>query len=195
MILLLAPFQMEGKRQPQLILVDAGMVAELVPEERENFIGLLHAMGDGDGVAAARCVLKFSASQSCVGNAADDFERDMVAMFAVTCRGYHTNVDVGTVLRGVLKLVRIHGVRISTSYATLVINVLCLDGLATALLPEYNIMDGSKPLMRAHHFCGRGVGNRAWLLRLVVHMASRRKNRRDRHLLTSQTSRGDHHTY
>jgi predicted unusual protein kinase regulating ubiquinone biosynthesis (AarF/ABC1/UbiB family) len=43
-----------SRKNPRLVLVDAGMVAQLVPEEQEAFIGLLQCMGKGDGAAAAR---------------------------------------------------------------------------------------------------------------------------------------------
>jgi predicted unusual protein kinase regulating ubiquinone biosynthesis (AarF/ABC1/UbiB family) len=47
-----------SRRSPRLVLVDAGMVAQLVPEEQEAFIGLLQCMGAGDGAAAARYLSK-----------------------------------------------------------------------------------------------------------------------------------------
>lgn len=52
---------------------------------------------------------------------------------------------------------RVHGVRIDVNYATLVMNALCLDGLAKALLPSYNVLDHAAPLLRAHHRWGRGA--------------------------------------
>jgi aarF domain-containing kinase len=55
--------------------------------------------------------------------------------------------------------VRVHGVRIDVNYATLVMNALCLDGLAKALLPDYNVLDHAAALLRAHHrFAGGGGG-------------------------------------
>jgi predicted unusual protein kinase regulating ubiquinone biosynthesis (AarF/ABC1/UbiB family) len=47
-----------SRRSPRLVLVDAGMVAQLVPEEQEAFIGLLQCMGAGDGAAAARYTIR-----------------------------------------------------------------------------------------------------------------------------------------
>ena len=37
-----------------------GMVACLLPEERDNFIGLLEALGEGNGREAAEYVINFS---------------------------------------------------------------------------------------------------------------------------------------
>jgi aarF domain-containing kinase len=82
----------------------------------------------------------------------------------------HTaGVDVGAVLRGSLDLVRQHSVRIDVNYATLMMNVLCLDGLARDLLPEYNVLDGAKPLLQAYKVCSAGPAR--LLLRAVLPLA------------------------
>jgi len=79
-----------------------------------------------------------------------EFKAAIKVLFDEKCRGYHTNVDVGEVLRGVLNLVRIHHIRINANYATLVVNVLCIEALARKLLPHYNILDGGKPLLNSY---------------------------------------------
>ena len=74
----------------------------------------------------------------------------MIDLFDERCRGYGTNVDVGDVLRGVLGLIRIHHVRIDANYATLVVNVLCVESLARRVCPSYNVLDASKPLLQTY---------------------------------------------
>jgi aarF domain-containing kinase len=87
-----------------------------------------------------------------------------------TCTLYCTaGVDVGAVLRGSLDLVRQHSVRIDVNYATLMMNVLCLDGLARDILPEYNVLDGAKPLLQAYKVCSAGPAR--LLLRAVLPLA------------------------
>ena len=130
------------------MLIDAGMVARLRPTESKNFIGFLQAVGAGDGRRAARRVLGFSDVQTC--ETPESFAEDMAAFFRVSCRGYGTNVDFGEVLRGVLGLVRKHRVALDANYMTLVMNVLCLEGMARVLLPEYNVLDAARPLLTAH---------------------------------------------
>ena len=143
------PFQ---KSISKLVFVDAGMVATLIEKERENFIGLLESIGEGNGAEAAKHVLSFS-SNSYTRSTTIQFEKDMTELFNQTCRGYGTNVIVGDVLRGILNLVRVHQLSIDINYATLVMNVLCLDGLARSLLPEYNIVDAAKILLKYHRIC------------------------------------------
>jgi len=138
------------KGRPVLTLVDAGMVAKLTDIERTNFIGLLEAMGTGDGARAAGHVLGFSITQTCEGGDAAAFTKEMGEVFAVHCKGYGTGVNIGVVLREVLAKVRKFHVRVDVNYATLLINMLCLEGLASALLPSYNILDRAKPLLAPH---------------------------------------------
>jgi len=78
------------------------------------------------------------------------FDAAVKTLFEEKCRGYGTGVDFGDVVRGVLDLVRVHRVRVGANYATLVINALCLDGLAHDLLPGYSVLDGARPLLTAH---------------------------------------------
>ncbi|KAL1523517.1 hypothetical protein AB1Y20_018454 [Prymnesium parvum] len=141
-------------RSPRLILLDVGMVARLTPEESSAFIGLLHACGAGDGRRAAQVVLRFSEAQTCVTpEARQAFAEDMHALFRERCRGFGTGVEFGSVLRGVLSHCRTHRnarVSLDANYMTLVMNVLCLEGMANALLPEYNVLDAARPLLAAH---------------------------------------------
>ncbi|GMI21178.1 hypothetical protein TrCOL_g1894 [Triparma columacea] len=130
----------------KLTLVDAGMVAQLNEAESMNFIGLLSALGASDADKAAEAVLSFGG----VPTKNDEFVVDMRELFKERCRGYGHNVDVGEVLRGVLNLVRKHQIRISANYATLVVNVLCIESMAKKLVPDYNVLDAGKPLLSSY---------------------------------------------
>lgn len=52
-------------------------MAKLTDAERENFIGLLEAMGQGNGARAAKHVLAFSTEQTCTGADAEGFTQAM----------------------------------------------------------------------------------------------------------------------
>lgn len=133
-----------------ITLVDAGMVAQLSQEESTNFIGLICSIGDGDGRVAAQCALRFSKDTQLNEEQRNAFIEDMDKLFKETCRGYNTNVDIGVVLRGVLGLIRDHRVRIDANYATLVVNILCIEGLGRRVCPSYNVLDSAKPLLQSY---------------------------------------------
>jgi predicted unusual protein kinase regulating ubiquinone biosynthesis (AarF/ABC1/UbiB family) len=133
-----------------ITLVDAGMVAQLTDEESSTFIGLLAAVGEGNGRSAAEFALRFSIENHMTGKEQDFFKKEMEALFAERCQGYGTQVDVGHVLRGVLGLIRDHQVRIDSNYATLVVNVLCIESLARRVCPSYNLLDAAKPMLETY---------------------------------------------
>lgn len=134
----------------RIALVDAGMVAQLTEEEGQRFIGLLTALGEGDGRAAAEFALQFSIENDISDEEMEKFKEEMCELFDKICKGYFSNVDVGEVLRGVLGLIRDHRVRIDANYATLVINLLCVESLARRICPTYNVLDASRPLLQTY---------------------------------------------
>jgi aarF domain-containing kinase len=133
-----------------ITLVDAGMVAQLTDEESSTFIGLLTTLGEGDGRAAAEFTLRFSIENHMDKEESEAFVSEMSELFAEKCRGYGTNVDAGEVLRGILRLINAHHVRIDANFATLVINILCVESLARRVCPTYNVLDASRPLLQTY---------------------------------------------
>ena len=139
-----------GHEKYQITLVDAGMVAQLTDEESSTFIGMLTSIGDGDGEAAAEFALRFSVDNGISETERQTFKNEMVEFFKTRCRGYGTNVDIGEVFRGILGLIREHGIRIDANYATLVINVLCIESLGRRICPSYNVLDAARPLLQTY---------------------------------------------
>ncbi len=134
----------------KVTLVDAGMVAQLTEDESSTFVGLLSSMGEGDGRMAAIFALRFSLENNLSTEQEESFCDDMAMLFDERCRGYGTHVDVGHVLRGVLTLIRKHQVRIDANFATLTINILCLESLASQVCPSYNLLDSARPLLQGY---------------------------------------------
>ncbi|CAM9824375.1 unnamed protein product [Pylaiella littoralis] len=172
----------DGVSPPRLVLVDAGMVAKLYGHQQRHFIRLLECLGSGDGVAAGLAVLQFSTKQTCVGyEERGAFLADMDAVFKDRCKGYNTGVDVGNILRGILTCVRRHSVRVDVEYATLILNILCLDSMGKVLLPTYNLLDGSQTLLETHKFGRRLVGG--FGVKKILPLARAVKWRQDRKFL------------
>jgi len=180
-------------KHPKLTLVDAGMVATLSPTESSTFIGFLSSIGLGDGRLAGRYILRFKdgAGTSLTEGTpeCEEFLSDMVELFRRVCRGYGTDVDLGNVLRSTLSLLRTHRISISSNYATLIVNVMCIDGLARKLVREYNVLDGARGFLEGYRRVvglgfddgrRRGKTLRKLLFRAYVPLAAWRKMRRDR---------------
>lgn len=150
--------------EPQLVLLDAGMAACLTADERRNFIGLLQALGDGDGQAVAGSVLRFSRAARSPSESSTAFTEDVRAMCAEKCRGYGTGLDIGVVIRDMMQLMYRHNVPIDGNYATLIANMLCLEGMARELEPRFSVVDVAYPLLRAHQLLGDRGFRRAFCL-------------------------------
>mmetsp|Transcript_16476 Transcript_16476/g.56311 ORF Transcript_16476/g.56311 Transcript_16476/m.56311 type:complete len:183 (-) Transcript_16476:28-576(-) len=152
----------------------------------ENFIGLLESIGAADARTAARCIRAFSPSNAVMTRAERNaFDKGVKSLFDERCRGYDTGVEFGNVVRGILQLVRAHQVRINANYATLIVNALCLDGMAADLLPSYSVLDAAKPLLSTHRWLcgsrflfGRSFG-RFFFRRFCLPIAWRFKRRTD----------------
>ena len=72
----------------------------------------------------------------------------------------------------------------NSNYATLIMNAMCLDGLAQSLLPTYNIMDGAKLFFRFHRSCvKRGC---LPMVKFFVPLARRIKARADKRFLLKE---------
>jgi len=197
-----AILQQEESSKPfvgSITLVDAGMVAKLTPEESNNFIGLMVSLGEGNAQRAARSVLNFSSMGAHDKDALskeqkEAFTDDMIELFDRICKGYGTNVDVGEVLRGVLNLIRIHKIRIDANYATLVVNALCVISMAYKFVPEYNVLDASKPLFEAYSLlcsvgdCG-GSKTKQSIMKTWMPLLYFRKNLRDNNFFRDHLKR------
>eukprot|EP00903_Cladosiphon_okamuranus_P010218 g9677.t1 len=172
----------DGEGPPRIALVDAGMVAKLYGSQRRHFVRLLECLGAGDGIAAGKAVLQFSKKQTCIGEEEQAaFLAEMDQVFKERCRGYHTDVDVGNILRGVLTCVRRHSVRVDVEYATLILNILCLDSMGKVLLPTYNILDGAQSLLEVHKVGRKLVGG--FGVKAILPLARAFKWRQDRKFL------------
>lgn len=141
-------------------------------------------MGEGIGEEAAECVMKFSEKGYSSYSEATKalFKQDMKELFSRTCRGYHTNVIIGDVLRQVLNLVRKYQITIEANYATLIMNCLCLDSMAQSLMPSYNILDGGKSLLRANRI-GRKLHLSTIMNKVGLPLGMAMKRREDKKFL------------
>jgi len=161
------------------------MVAQLEDDESENFISLMASLGAGDGVSAANAILQFSDDEDYLSSEQKEtFIKDVVLFFEESCRGYGTDVDVGDVLRGILGIIKPHHVRVDANYATLVVNVLCIEGLAKRVCPSYNVLDAAKPLLSSYRtlpiYKSKNRMLKAFILNYITPILYMQKNRYDK---------------
>ena len=78
--------------------------------------------------------------------------------------------------------VLVNKIVIDANYATLVMNVLCIDGLAKSILPSYNLLDNAKPFLKAHRRF-KNIPGKKLFWNFVIPVARWLKQRKDDHFL------------
>jgi len=61
---------------------------------------------------------------------------------------------LGDIIKGLLNIAREHAITIDSHYLNILINLICLEGMATSINPEYNLLDNAKPLLKLHEYAG-----------------------------------------
>ncbi|CAD7703840.1 unnamed protein product [Ostreobium quekettii] len=134
-----------------IVLLDAGMAAQLTDEERKLMIKLFQAFANKDGTAAAEATLKLAGpAQTCPD--AHAFHCDMQEHFRMmnaseTWDGspFESGVDA---LAHVLDLVRRHQVVLPGEICSCLFTVFVLEGWSSKLDPMHSVMDQVQDLVR-----------------------------------------------
>lgn len=127
-----------GQSSPKLVLLDAGMVAELTPQDQKRVVTFFQALTRIDGADVAQTILDMAVHPKCSNPKA--FIQDMKELFDEldfdTIRQYTQQV-----IQDMLDKVRRHEVTLKGSVCTLMATTLVLEGWSTKLNPEICIMD------------------------------------------------------
>lgn len=147
---------------PQLILLDAGLVVELLPFDRKNFISLFRAVVDNDGHEVARLMMEYSprsAPQSAGSSETsfatvirpDEYAEKMAEMVSyVHEQGLSLgNISVSELLRNVLHLSYEHNVKLESRFVSVVVAIMLAEGMGRRLDPEIDIIARARPFIRS----------------------------------------------
>ena len=127
--------------QPKLVLIDAGMVAELSSQDQQHVLSFFQALTRIDGADVAQAILDMTVHPKCPNPEA--FVHDMKQLFDQldfeTVRHYTSEI-----IQDMLSTVREHDVTLKGSVCTLMATTLVLEGWSTKLNPDISIMDQLK---------------------------------------------------
>lgn len=144
--------------QVRLTLLDFGIADELPVVVRDNFLTFLFCLVHKDGIAAADTILGWSSDQKCKGNDAEALRRDMCELVNNMCDVAVMRVDIDSVLKAVMSVLRRHGVSIDAVYATLIVSMCVLVGFAKSLDDELNLFEVSISALLSYTVTGDVVG-------------------------------------
>lgn len=126
------------RSEPQLVLLDTGMIAELSSTDQKNVVAFFKALTSRDGERLAHAILDMSERHTCPEPAA--FIDDLKAMF--------DRLDPDTirqctsdVLRDMIETIRQHQVTLKSTVSTVVVTTLVLEGWSSRLHPDLSILD------------------------------------------------------
>ncbi|MCJ1355269.1 MAG: hypothetical protein MMC33_005260 [Icmadophila ericetorum] len=148
----------EGYR-PQLIFIDTGLVTELNPTNRTNFLDLFKAVASFDGYRAGHLMVERCRTPDAV------IDKEVFALkmqhliLGVKSRTFALgNIKIGDVLNEVLSMVRGHHVRMEGDFVNVVLSILLLEGIGRSLDPNLDLFSSALPILRELGSASGGKG-------------------------------------
>merc|ERR1711990_923482 len=121
----------------------------------------MQAIGRGNTQGASDRCLDFSTRNPRIHKA---FAADVRDMFSEKCKGYGHGTDLSEVMRAMMVFIQRHRVSIEGNYMTMVVNVMCLEGIARGCDPTYNLLEMARPCLVAHEKVGDAWMRTSWPL-------------------------------
>ncbi|GAX75374.1 hypothetical protein CEUSTIGMA_g2818.t1 [Chlamydomonas eustigma] len=136
--------QIGGPPKPHLVLLDAGMIAELNPKDQRNLVSFFRALTRREGEHIGRSILTLSEIHTCKDP--DAFVSDMKKMFdsldAETIRAHTAQV-----FKDMIETLRQHQVTLKSTVSTIVVTTLVLEGWSSKLDPDLHILDTMRDMI------------------------------------------------
>uniref|UniRef100_A0A8C0BNJ5 AarF domain containing kinase 2 n=1 Tax=Buteo japonicus TaxID=224669 RepID=A0A8C0BNJ5_9AVES len=134
-------------RQLCLVLLDAGIVAELQSTDMQNFRAVFTAVVQGQGERVAELILHHARANQC-----QDIERFKAEMAELVTKVRRNTIALGklqvaNLLSNVFKLLMTHKVKLESNFASIIFAIMVLEGLGRSLDPELDILEAAKPLL------------------------------------------------
>ncbi|XP_064011584.1 uncharacterized aarF domain-containing protein kinase 2 isoform X2 [Pogoniulus pusillus] len=130
-----------------LVLLDAGIVAELQSADLQNFRAVFTAVVQGQGERVAELILHHARANQC-----QDIERFKAEMAELVTKVRGNTIALGklqvaNLLSNVFKLLMTHKVKLESNFASIIFAIMVLEGLGRSLDPELDILEAAKPLL------------------------------------------------
>jgi ubiquinone biosynthesis protein len=130
----------------RLGFVDCGRVATISGHNREGTFDMVMAVYGDDPAGVTDAVLSMTGTPPHMDLAA--FETDISALLAQYRRQQSSGEGLGQLMRGLLRLMRVHRLQVPTDLAVLLTTLGVLDGVATQLDPTFRMIEVTEPYAR-----------------------------------------------
>ncbi|RLN90788.1 hypothetical protein BBJ28_00005756 [Nothophytophthora sp. Chile5] len=143
-----------------VVVIDAGIVTKLEPEDLRNFVELFHAVATGNGYKAGELIVARSkpntdkmlpngepAPAKCKDLESFCTGMEKIVDEALSWRLNLRNVHVGALLRQVMELCCTHEVKLEGKYASIVVSIAVLEAVGRKLDPDIDILAVALPII------------------------------------------------
>ncbi|KAK6539821.1 hypothetical protein TWF694_008669 [Orbilia ellipsospora] len=135
--------------KPQLIFIDTGLVTELSPVNRKNFLDLFTAVAEFDGYKAGELMVNRCRQPSAVIDKDIFCLRMQHLVLEVKGKTFTLGkIKIADVLSEVMSMIRSHHVRLEGDFINVVVSILLLEGIGRRLDPGIDIFKSSLPILR-----------------------------------------------
>ncbi|XP_058387434.1 uncharacterized aarF domain-containing protein kinase 2 isoform X2 [Diceros bicornis minor] len=131
----------------RLVLLDAGIVAELQAADLRNFRAVFMAVALGQGQRVAELILHHARASEC--RDVEGFKAEMATLVTQARKNTITleKLQVSSLLSNVFKLLMTHKVKLESNFASIVFAIMVLEGLGRSLDPKLDILEAAKPFL------------------------------------------------
>uniref|UniRef100_A0A8C3YKM1 AarF domain containing kinase 2 n=1 Tax=Catagonus wagneri TaxID=51154 RepID=A0A8C3YKM1_9CETA len=131
----------------RLVLLDAGIVAELQAADLRNFRAVFMAVAMGQGQRVAELILHHARASEC--RDVEGFKAEMARLVTQARKNTITleKLQVSSLLANVFKLLMTHKVKLESNFASIVFAIMVLEGLGRSLDPKLDILEAAKPFL------------------------------------------------
>ncbi|XP_008695564.1 uncharacterized aarF domain-containing protein kinase 2 isoform X3 [Ursus maritimus] len=131
----------------RLVLLDAGIVAELQAADLSNFRAVFMAVAMGQGQRVAELILHHARASEC--RDVEGFKAEMATLVTQARKNTITleKLQVSSLLSNVFKLLMTHKVKLESNFASIVFAIMVLEGLGRSLDPKLDILEAAKPFL------------------------------------------------
>ncbi|XP_032339398.1 uncharacterized aarF domain-containing protein kinase 2 isoform X3 [Camelus ferus] len=131
----------------RLVLLDAGIVAELRAADLRNFRAVFMAVAMGQGQRVAELILHHARASECKD--VEGFKAEMARLVTQARKDTITleKLQVSSLLSNVFKLLMTHKVKLESNFASIVFAIMVLEGLGRSLDPKLDILEAAKPFL------------------------------------------------
>nr|XP_003475386.1 uncharacterized aarF domain-containing protein kinase 2 isoform X2 [Cavia porcellus] len=131
----------------RLVLLDAGIVAELQAADLRNFRAVFLAVVLGQGHRVAELILHHARASEC--RDVEGFKAEMAALVTQARKNSVTleKLHVSSLLSSVFRLLMTHKVKLESNFASIVFAIMVLEGLGRSLDPKLDILEAARPFL------------------------------------------------